>query len=170
MTNVASPAHLADVHEALDTRLELDECTVVRDRHNLARHARADRILLRDVLPRIALQLFEAERDSLSLPVDIENLDFELRTDLHHLRRMLNASVRHVGDVQQAIDTAKIDERAEIGDVLHDSLANLILLEVLHQLVALACSLLLEDHTARHDNVPPSLVELDDLELEVLSK
>src|SRR5690349_20975623 len=110
MTNVARPAHLADVHQAFDARLELDECAVIGDRNHLARNTRADRILLRDVLPRIALELLESKRDSLSLPVDIENLDLELLTDLHHLGRMLNASVRHVGDVKQSVHSTEIDE------------------------------------------------------------
>src|SRR5678815_4720058 len=170
MANVARPAHLADVHETFDAWLELDECAVIGDRDNLARHARADGILLRDILPRIALKLLESERDSLSLPVDIENLDLELLADLHHLRRMLNAAVRHVGDVEQPVHSAEVDERAEVGDVLHDALADLILLEVLHELVALARSLLLEDDAARDDDIAPALVELDDLELESLAE
>src|SRR5688572_8541848 len=57
MANIARPAHLADVNETLDTRLELDESAVVGDRDNLARYTRADRILLGDILPRIALEL-----------------------------------------------------------------------------------------------------------------
>src|SRR5215208_5234197 len=115
MADVASPAHLADVHQTFDARLELDERAVVRDRDNLAGYPRTDRILLSDVLPRIVLQLLEAERDSLAFPVDIENLDFELLPDLHHLGRMLNAPVRHVGDVEQPVHSAKIDECAEVG-------------------------------------------------------
>src|SRR5215510_1409315 len=57
VADVSCPAHLADVHETLDARLELDERTVVRDRDDLPRDARADRILVGDVLPRIRLQL-----------------------------------------------------------------------------------------------------------------
>src|SRR6476661_5522207 len=74
MTDVARPAHLADVHEAFDARLELDEGTVVRDADDLARDARADRILVGDVLPRIRLKLLEAEADALARPVDVEHL------------------------------------------------------------------------------------------------
>src|SRR5687767_15193844 len=83
---------------------------------------------------------------------------------------MLNAAVRHVRDVEQSVHTAEIDECPEVGDVLHDALPDLILLEVLHELVALPCSLLLQDHAARNDDVPPALVELDDLELERLAE
>src|SRR5687768_1056605 len=135
VAHVASPAHLADVHQSFDARLELDEGAVVGDRDHLARHARSDRILLRDVLPRIALELLESERDALSLPVDIENLDLELLPDLDHLRRMLDASVRHVGDVAQPVHAAEVDECAEVCDVLDDALPDLVLLKVLHELV-----------------------------------
>src|SRR5207342_132990 len=114
----------------------------------------ADRILLGDVLPRVALELLEAERDALTLPVDVQHLDLELRTDLYELGRMRDAPPRHVGDVEQAVDAAEIDERPEVGDVLDDALPDLILLELLHQLLALPRTLVLEDHAARDDNVP----------------
>src|SRR5687768_11058331 len=170
VANVARPAHLADVDEAFDARLQLDECAVVRYRNDLTGDSRTNRILLGHVLPRIALELLEAERDALAIPVDVENLDLELLTDVNHLRRVLNAAVRHVGDVEQAVDAAEIDECTEVGDVLDDAFAHLILLQLLHQLLALARPLLLEDDAARDDDVPPALVQLDDLEIERLAK
>src|SRR5215207_4481131 len=50
-SNVSRPAHLADVHETFDARLELDERTIVGDRDDLAGDTRADRVLRRNVLP-----------------------------------------------------------------------------------------------------------------------
>src|SRR6185503_10618503 len=170
MTHVARPAHLADVHQAFDARLELDKGAVVRDRHHLARDARADRILVGDVLPRVALELLETERDALARPIDVEHLDLELRADRHELRRVRDAAPRHVGDVEQAVDAAEIDEGTEVGDVLDDALPHLILLELLHQLFTLAGALVLEDHAARDDDVAAALVQLDDLELELLAE
>src|ERR1043166_5223773 len=170
MPHVARPAHLGDVHEAFDSRLELDERAVVRDRHDLALHARADRILRGDVLPRVRLQLLQGARKALALPVDVENLDLELLADLHHLARVRHAAVAHVGDVQQAVDAAEIDERAEVGDVLDDALAHLIDRQLLHQHVALRLALGLEQHAARDDDVATPLVQLDDLELEALAE
>src|SRR6478752_5613732 len=153
MTNVARPAHLADVHEAFDARLQLDERTVVRDRDDLARDARADRILVGDVLPRVALELLEPKADTLSRPINIEHLDLELRTDRHELRRMRDASPRHVRDVEQAVDATEIDECTEVGDVLDDALPDLILLELLHELLALPRSFVFQDHSTGNDNV-----------------
>src|SRR5688500_6068139 len=72
--------------------------------------------------------------------------------------------------MQQAVDTAEIDECTEVGDVLDDAFAHLILLELLHQLLALAGALALEDHATRDDDVAAALVQLDDLELELLAE
>src|SRR5262245_58938032 len=122
MADVSCPAHLADVHQTLDARLELDKRAVVRDRDDFASDARADRILVGDVLPRIRLQLLEAEADALTRPIDVEHLDLELRSDLYELGRMRDAAPRHVGDVEQAVDATEIDERTEVGDVFDDAL------------------------------------------------
>src|SRR5258708_4761357 len=170
MPHVARPAHLADVHQTLDARLQLDERAVVGDAHDLALHPRADRVLLGHVLPRVALELLEAERDALALPVDVQHLDLELRADLHELGRMRDAAPRHVGDVQQTVHAAEIDERTEVGDVLDHAFPDLVLGQLLHELLALACALALQDDAARDDDVPAALVELDDLELELLAE
>ena len=132
--DVARPAHLGDVHQTLDALLQLDERAVVGDRDHLAAHARADRVLLLDVLPRIRLQLLQAERDALAVPVDVEHLDLQLVADRHHLGRVADAAPRHVRDVQQAVDAAQVDERAEVGDVLDHALADLADLQLLHEL------------------------------------
>src|SRR3954469_20714663 len=83
---------------------------------------------------------------------------------------MRDAAPGHVRDVQQTVDATEIDERAEVGDVLDDALSRLIDLELLHQLLALAGPLVLEDHTTRDDDVAAALVQLDDLELELLAE
>src|SRR5882762_1396412 len=168
--HVAGPAHLGDVHEAFDARFELDERAVVRDRDDFPLHARSNRILRGDVLPRIGLQLLQAERDALALPVDFEDCDLELLADLHHLGRMRHAAVAHVGDMQQAVDAAQVDEGAEVGDVLHHALPHLIDRQLLHQHVAFRLALGFEQHAARDDDVAAAFVELDDLELEALAE
>src|SRR6266849_712622 len=168
VAHVARPAHLGDVHQPLDAGLEFDKGAVVRDRHNLALHARSNRILRGDVLPGIGLELFQTERDALALPVDVEDLYFELLADLHHLGRMRHAPVAHIGDVQQAVHAAQVDEGAEIGDVLDDALPHLADLELLHQDLALGLALSLEQHAPAHHDVAAPLVQLDDLELEGL--
>ena len=82
---------------------------------------------------------------------------------------MLDALPRHVGDVQQAIDAAEVDERAVIGEVLDHALDDCAFLQLLEQFGALGAVFLLDDRTTRNDDVVALLVELDDLEFEHLA-
>src|SRR6266446_6316058 len=168
--DVPRPAHLGDVDQPFDARLELDERAVVRDRDDLALHARSNRILRGDVLPGIGLQLLQAERDALALPIDVEDFHLELLADLHHFGGMRHAAVAHVRDVQQAVHATQVDEGAEVGDVFHHTLPHLIDRQLLHQHVALRLALGFEQHAARDDDVAAAFVELDDLELEALAE
>src|SRR5690606_34064311 len=163
------PIHLGDVHEALDALLDLDEATVVGDVRHAAEETRTRRIAPRQVFPRIRAELLQAERYAIALAVELQDLDLELLADLHDLGGVLHALPRHVRDVQQAVDTAEIDERAVIGEVFDDALQNGAFLEVLQQLLALGAVLFLDDRAPRDDDVVATLVELDDLELERLA-
>ena len=77
---------------------------------------------------------------------------------------MVDALPGDVGDVQQAVDAAEIDESAVIGDVLHHPVHHLALDQVLHQLGALLGPRLLHDGAAGHDDVAAAAVHLQDLE------
>src|SRR5690242_3804316 len=170
MPHVTGPAHLGDVHQSLDAGLQLDERAVVGDRDDLALHAGADGVFRGDVLPGIRLQLLQAQADALTLPVDVEHFDLHLLADADHLGRMRHAAVAHVGNVEQAVHAAQIDERAEVGDVLDDALAHLADLQLLHENVPLGLALSLEQHAPADHDVAAPLVELDDLELEALAQ
>ena len=165
MADVARPRHLRDVDEPLDALLQLDERAVVRDRHDLAVYAHADRVLEVDVGPRIGKQLLEPKRDPLPLPVDVEHLHVQLLADAHHVGGVSDAPPRHVRDVQQAVQPAQVDEGAEIGDVLDDAGPHLAHQQFLDQGFALLSALGLQDHAPRYNDVAASLVQLDDLEV-----
>ena len=122
------PAHLRDVDQAFDARLQLHEGAVVGDVRHGALDARADRILGLDRLPRIGLQLLHAERDALRLRVDADDLHLHRVADVEDLGRVVDAAPGHVGDVQQAVDAAQIDEGAVVGDVLDETVDDLALL------------------------------------------
>ena len=82
---------------------------------------------------------------------------------------MPDATPRQVGDVQQAVDAAEVDERAVVGDVLDDALDDRAFLQRLEQFLALGTEARFEHGAARHDHVVALAVELDDLELERLA-
>src|SRR6187551_3753756 len=81
---------------------------------------------------------------------------------------MLDALPGHVGDMQQAVDAAEVDERTVVSEVLDRTLHHRAFLQVVHQRAALGGELLLHYGTTRHHDVVALLVELDDLELERL--
>jgi hypothetical protein len=119
-------------------------------------------------LPRIRAQLFQAQRDALTLAIELENAYVDLIADLDDLGRMLDALPGHVGDVQQTIDAAQIDECAVVGEVLDDALDRRAFLQIVDQRGTLGAVLLLDHRTARHHDVVALLIELDDLEFERL--
>src|SRR5438552_6005414 len=153
VAHVARPAHLGDVDQALDPRLELDERAVVRDRHHFALHARAHRVLRGHVLPGVRLQLLQAEADALALPVDVEDLDLDLLPDVHHLGRVRHAAIAHVRDAAQSVHAAQIDEAAEVGDVLHDALPHLTDLQPFPEPAALGLTPASQPHAPPHHEI-----------------
>src|SRR4029078_4890566 len=75
---------------------------------------------------------------------------------------------RHVGDVEQTVDTAEGDERAVVGDVLPRSAQHLALGERLERRLLLLGVLFFEQRLARQDDVAALLVDLDDAHPELL--
>ena len=73
----------------------------------------------------LGVRLLESQGDLFFLVVDVQDLHFDFLIDGDHFGGMVDASPAHVGDVQQAVDAAQVDERAELGDVLDDALAAL---------------------------------------------
>ena len=164
------PGHLREVNQAFDALLELDERAVVGDRKNAAVNLGADGIALGGVEPRIGRQLLEAERDALLFFVELEHLDLDLVADVDQVAGMGEASPAHVGDVQQAVDAAEVDERAVVGEVLDGAGEDRALVEVLHGGRALGVLLFFEDLLAADHDVAALLVELDDADFNLLAE
>ena len=109
MVHLARPAHVGDVHHAVDALLELDEGPVGRHVADLAAHARPDRVIVADHVPWVGLQLAQAERDLLLLLLDAEDDRVELLADLEQLGGLRDALCPgHLGDVHEALD-ARLD-------------------------------------------------------------
>ena len=163
-----APRHLADVNQPLDARLELDERAVVGQADDLAADPRADRIALDDVRPRVVHQLLVAERDALGRRVVLQHDHVDLFVDLEELGRVRDAAPRHVGDVQQAVDAAEVDEGAVVGDVLDHAAEDLALGQRVERVLLLLGVLLFEEHLAGEHDVAALLVDLDDAHAQFL--
>ena len=158
------PGHFRDVDQAFDAGLQLDERTVVGDVRDRTGDLLADRVLGRDAIPRIRLELLHAERDAVGFLVDADDLYLDRLADGQDFRRMVDATPCHIGDVQQAVDAAEVDERTVVGDVLDDAVDNLAFFEVLNDFRTLLGTGLFENGTARNDDVAATLVHLEDFE------
>ena len=82
---------------------------------------------------------------------------------------MVDSSPRDVGDVQQTVNSAEVDENSVVGDVLDDAVDDEPFLELLEGLLLLRLVLDLENRAAREHHVVAPLVEGDDLELHLLA-
>ena len=77
------------------------------------------------LIPRIGQRVLEREADLLRFGVELHDLDVDDVADLHDLGRMLDPRVRELAVVNQTVDAAEIDERAELGETNDDAFANL---------------------------------------------
>ncbi len=123
-----------------------------------------DRELVLDRVPGIVEQLLHAERDPLGLLVDLDDLHLHRLADPEDLGGVVHPPPGHVGDVQQAVDAAEIDESAVFGDVLDHAVDVLAFGELGDDLGALLGAALLEHGAARHHDVAAAAIHLEDLE------
>src|SRR6478609_2790854 len=160
---------LRDVHQALDALLDADERAERHQLGDLARHDLADRVGAGVQAPRVFLRGLERQRDPLAVEVDVEDLDRDLLADLNDLGRMVDVLPGQLGHVHQAVDTAEIDEGAEVDDRGHHTLADRALLQLVEELTAHLGLGLLQPGTTREHHVVAVLVEFDDLGLDLLA-
>ena len=114
-------------------------------------------------------ELLVPERHALGAGVVLEHDHVDLGADTHHFRRVRHAAPRHVGDVQQAVDAAEVDERAVVGEVLHRAAEHLALRQRVERRLLLLGVLFLEQDLAREHDVAALLVDLDDAHPQLLA-
>src|SRR5690606_26248915 len=166
---LVGPVHFGHVHQALDAFFQLREAAVVGQVGDAGHYAGVFRVTGLDGDPRVFAQLLQTQGDAVALAVELQHLDVDLVTNVDDFRRMLDALPGHVGDVQQAVHAAQVDERAVVGEVLDDTLDLLAFLQGFQQGFALGAVLGFQNAAAGNDNVVALLVQLDDLELEFLA-
>ncbi len=152
--------------EALDALFEFDEDAVVNDTDDLAFDFSACWIFFRGADPRIVRELLEAERDALLFLVELEDDDFDFLIGLDDVGRMLDAAPAQIGEVEEAVDAAEIDEGAVLGDVFHVALDLVALVERFHELSALGVELFFEQRAAADNDIAAAAIQLGDAHLD----
>ena len=132
-------------------------------------HDLTDLVGARELLPRVFLGRLQRQRDPLAVHVDVEHLDGDLLADLDDLGRVVDVLPRQLGDVDETVDAAEVDEGTEVDDRGDDTAADLALLQLGQEVLANRRLGLLEPGTAGEHDVVAVLVELDDLGLDLLA-
>src|SRR5690606_33363237 len=107
--------------------------------------------------------------DAFALAVNLEHLHLDGFVDLDGFARVLDTAPGHVRNVQQAVDTAKVNKRAEISDVLDHAVANLAFFDFAEQGVLEAFAVALLQFASTDHDVLAGLVNLDDFALELVT-
>ena len=157
------------MHQAFDTSFDFDKRTVVGQVGDLAEQAGALRVTAGKTHPRIFAQLLDAKRHAALFLVELQDLGFDFLTDGQDFGRVTHTAPCHIGDVEQAIDAAEVDERTVIGDVLDNALDDGAFLQVFEQLLALFTHAGLKHGATRQHDVVALAIELDDLEFHGLA-
>ncbi len=111
--------------------------------------------------------MLAAERDAGFFFVELENFDFDLVIYFDDFGRMLDAAPGEIGDVQETIKTAEIDEDAVISDVLDAAGDCRAFDERIHQSVALGLGGFFEQRAAADDYVAALAIEFENAQLDL---
>ena len=82
---------------------------------------------------------------------------------------MVDAAPRDVGDVQQPVDAAQVDEDAVVGDVFDNAVRELTLLQAAEGRRFLLLMLRFDDRAPRQDDVVPLFVKRDNFEFVIMA-
>src|SRR6476620_6282605 len=161
---------LGDVDQPFDSRQDLDEGAEGDDLRHLPLDLVALAVGVQHLLPGVGLRLLEAERDALSLAVDVKHLHLDVLADLEHLGRMVDVTPRELADVDETVHPVQVDEGAEVHDVRDLAVDHVPGVEPVENLLTLLLALVLEHCTAREHDVVPRAVELDHLRAQLLAE
>ena len=166
---VLAPAHFAYVDQAFYARSHFDECAVVGHNDNFTLDFVADLDFGSESVPGMGLELLETEGDTLLLVVEVEDNDVELLVELNNLFGMAYAAPGKVGDVDETVDAAQVDEYAVGGDVLDGTLEYLAFFELGDDFALLLLELGLDEGFVADNHVAEFGINLNDLEFHGLA-
>jgi hypothetical protein len=155
--------------ETLYAGSDFNKCSVFSHDNYAAIDFIADFELFAECVPWMGLELLETKCDALLLVVEVENNDIEFLVELHNLFGMAYAAPGEVGDVNETVYAAKVDENAVGGDVLDGAFEYLTLFEFRDDLALLSFELGLDECFVADNDIAVFLVDLDNLELHSLA-
>src|SRR5699024_4759897 len=129
-------SQLGDVNQAFDALFDANERTEWNELGDLAWHDLAHSVGACEDAPWIFLSCLQGEGYALAVEINVEDLNGDFVANGDNLGWVVNVLPRKLGNVNQSVDTAEIDECAEVDDGRDDALADLTLLKLVQELGA----------------------------------
>ena len=144
MPDLLDPGHLRDVNQSFDSLLELHEGPVVGQTDHAPFQSRSHGILPGRRRPRVRLRLLKSQRHPFPFLIIPQHFHVNLVSDGQEFGGVPDPSPGHIGDMEQSVHAAQIDEGPVVGDVLHDSLEDNPLFHPLERFLPKGIALLLQ--------------------------
>ena len=96
--------------------------------------------------------------------IEFQDFRFNFLTHGQHFRWVTHTTPCQIGDVQQAVNAAQINERTVVGDVFNDTFDNFAFFQSFGQFSALFAHSHFEYRTAAQDHVIAFAIQFDDFE------
>ena len=153
------------MNQSFDAFLYLDECSVRHKVCDLPLDFLACGEAFFNAIPRIGLELFQSQRDTLLVLVNFEDNDLKAITGFDRLARMAETSPGHVCNVQKTINPVQIKKRTKISDILNSTLYLVAGTDITKKLLATLTPLGFYEFTAAYDYVLAIFIDLNNLEV-----
>ena len=158
--------------ETFDSGFELNEGAEVCVAGDGAADTVTDLVLAGDGVPGVGVELLEAEGDLAGGGIDLEDFDFELLADGEDVGGVGDAVPGDVGDVEEAVGAADVDEGTVVGEGADGAGDGVAFVDLGEAAVFGGALLFFHDGAAVHDYVGSFIVlffELGDADLDLLA-
>ena len=163
-TQVLRPRHFGNVDKTFDTRSYFDECAVVGHYDNFTFHFVTHFQIGIQSIPWMGLQLFQAQRNAFFLIIEIEDNYIEFLIERNYFFGVRYTSPRKVGDVNQSIYAAQIDEYTIGSDILDSSFEYLSFFEFGDNFFLLLFELGFDKSFVRNNHILEFLIDFNNFE------
>src|SRR4030042_6038798 len=163
-----TPGQFGDMNQSFDAVCQFNEDAVIGDIDHLSANPGAHWKSLQDRVPRIFENLLPSQRDLLLFTVKVENLHLDAVSGRKLLGRVTDPSPGDIGDMEQAVDPAEVNEGPVVREAFHRSLRHCAFFESLQGLLSLYLPLLFQEDAAGENDIVPFAIKLDHFEPKML--
>src|SRR6056300_1264346 len=97
------------MNKSFDSLFQFHKSTVRNKIDHLTTHFGIDGELAFDFIPWVGGKLLKTQRYTLTVFIDLNNVNGDFLTSFDHFTRMRNSTPAHISDMKQAVQTIEID-------------------------------------------------------------